>query len=274
MTDLVVPESTALMGVIERAALDPNVDIDKMERLLGMQERIVAKQAEQAFTTAMCAAQSEMPMIPRDGINNQTGSAYSYFETILKRITPIYTLHGFSLSFGTGVADIEGEHRVTCDVSHREGHSKQFHLDLALDDQGIKGTKNKTAVHATGSTNSYARRYLTLMIFNLATGDDNDGQQGDDASNEIEKLVAVYKKAARHMESVMENIETVLLVKEGLLTKEYEAAAEAWFELDNETKTALWVAPTKGGCFTTEERNTIKTAGFREAFYGPAETSD
>jgi len=36
-------------------------------------------------------------------------------------------------------------------------------------------------------------------------------------------------------------------------------AIEAWNELDTDTKTALWLAPTKGGCFTTVERAIMKS---------------
>lgn len=47
------------------------------------------------------------------------------------------------------------------------------------------------------------------------------------------------------------------------------SGAEAWFELDNDTKQALWKAPTKGGVFTTEERAIMQLREFRESFYGP-----
>jgi len=40
-TPVVHDESAALISIISRAASDPNVDIDKMERLLQMQERIL-----------------------------------------------------------------------------------------------------------------------------------------------------------------------------------------------------------------------------------------
>ena len=39
----------------------------------------------------------------------------------------------------------------------------------------MKGTQNKTATHAFGSTMSYGRRYLKLMIFDVATTDEDDG---------------------------------------------------------------------------------------------------
>lgn len=177
MTEMVVSESSAMMGVIERIALDKDYPIEKMERLLDMQERIMDKQAEQAYSQAMCAAQAEMPTIEKDAKNDHTKSRFSKHETIIQKIKPIYTHHGFSLSFGTGDARNEGQLRITCEVSHSGGHSKQFHIDLDPDDTGAKGNATKTKVHGAGSTNSYGRRYLTLMIFNLATGDDNDGNQ-------------------------------------------------------------------------------------------------
>ena len=54
----VQPETSALISMIERAARDPSVDIDKMERLLQMHERVEAKQRESAFNTAMAAVQA------------------------------------------------------------------------------------------------------------------------------------------------------------------------------------------------------------------------
>jgi hypothetical protein len=38
---------TSLLEVISRAASDPTVDIEKMERLMAMHERITARDAEQ-----------------------------------------------------------------------------------------------------------------------------------------------------------------------------------------------------------------------------------
>src|SRR3546814_13380927 len=52
-------ESSSLLAVISRAASDPNVDLDKMERLLAMQERIVARQAEALFASALSERSEE-----------------------------------------------------------------------------------------------------------------------------------------------------------------------------------------------------------------------
>ena len=44
--------------------------------------------------------------------------------------------------------------------------------------------------------------------------------------------------------------------------------ASAWFELSDDEKKALWIAPTKGGAFTTKEREVIKSSEFRKAHFG------
>ncbi|WP_417618786.1 ERF family protein [Oceanisphaera sp.] len=170
-------EATAIIQVIERAAMNPDVDIDKMERLLQMQERILNRNAEQEFNQAMARAQTDMRPVVRDAANEQTRSRYARLETIDRQVRPVYTNCGFSLSFGTDDCPIESHIRITCDVSHTGGHTKNYKVDMPLDMTGMKGNQNKTATHAHGSTMSYGRRYLTLLIFNIAMAhEDDDGQ--------------------------------------------------------------------------------------------------
>lgn len=167
--------ATNLFSVLERAATDPNTDVEKMERLYDMIERNQDSMAVKAYSADMVAAQAKMPKIIADSRNNQTNSNYAKLDTIIQVASPIWAEQGFALSFGEGKADLEGFTRVTLDVIHRDGHSKSYHRDMPLDIAGIKGNTNKTPMHASGSTVSYGRRYLTCMVFNIATGDDNDG---------------------------------------------------------------------------------------------------
>jgi ERF superfamily protein len=169
---------TSLLEVISRAASDPSVDIEKMERLMQMHERITAKDAEIAFNTAMTACQVEMPRVLRNKPNDSTSSKYADLEQLDKICRPIYTKHGFSLSFGTTDCPLAGHARQTCLVSHTGGHSRAYQADIPLDLTGPKGNANKTGVQGFGSTMSYGQRYLTKLIFNIAlTNEDNDGQR-------------------------------------------------------------------------------------------------
>lgn len=185
----VVSESTALISVIERAARDPNIDIDKMERLLAMQEKVFAKNAEADFNAAMSACQAEMPQIVPRSSNEQTNSMYAALEEIDRGARPIYTRHGFALSFGTTDCPLEGCFRQTCIVTHRGGHSRQYQADLPSDMTGIKGNPNKTGVQAFGSTMSYGQRYMTKLVFNIVVGgEDNDGNGPTLGPGQIESI--------------------------------------------------------------------------------------
>ena len=56
-------ETATILAVISRAAADPSVDIDKMERLMQMHERMQAKQSEAAFSADLAAMQCKLPSI-------------------------------------------------------------------------------------------------------------------------------------------------------------------------------------------------------------------
>lgn len=163
-----------MMAVISRAASDPSVDIEKLERLMAMKERMDAKQAEQEFNAAMSAAQSEMGRISADATNPQTRSRYATYGKLDSCLRPIYTRHGFALSYGTRRSEAEGHITILCDVSHSGGHVKQYECDMPSDGKGAKGGDVMTKTHAAGSAMSYGQRYLLKLIFNVAIGENDD----------------------------------------------------------------------------------------------------
>lgn len=174
--DTVVPSSTAIIQVIERAALNPDIDVEKMERLLAMQERIMTQNAKIAFNESMRLAQTEMPKIRRNKENKETHSKYADLEAVTDQAVPIYTKHGFSLSYGTADCPIPGHYRITGLCAHSAGFERSYQADVPIDNTGPKGTQNKTMTHGFGSTMSYGRRYLICLIFNITlTNEDNDG---------------------------------------------------------------------------------------------------
>ena len=173
-----VTESTALISVIERAARDPSIDIDKMERLLAMQQKIFDRTAESAFNAAMTAAQAEMGPISADATNPQTRSMYASYAKLDKRVRPIYTRHGFALSFDEGKSERPDYVLVLCHVSHTAGFSRIYKAEMPADGKGAKGGDVMTKTHAVGAAKSYGKRYLLKDIFNLAIGEeDTDGNE-------------------------------------------------------------------------------------------------
>ena len=182
-----VSGSTAIIQVIERAASNPNVDIDKMERLLQMQERILDRNAKAAYTAALADMQPELPVIPERGkINIGSGKpqGYALWEDINEAIKPILQKHGFALSFRTGQQD--GKIIVTGVLSHREGHSEETTMHLPLDTSG-----SKNAVQAVGSSTSYGKRYTAAALLNLTSrGEDDDGKASGASEPISEKQMA------------------------------------------------------------------------------------
>lgn len=196
---VVASDTASIMAVIDRAARDPSVDVEKMERLMQLYERIAARQAETAYSEAMNAAQEEMGPVSQDASNPQTRSKYASFAALDKAIRPIYARHGFSLSFDTGDGAPENHVRVVCKVSHKSGHSERPHLDMPADGKGAKGGDVMTKTHATMAAVSYAKRGLLKMIFNIAEGDDDgNGATGATASitdSQVETIFDLIKRS-------------------------------------------------------------------------------
>lgn len=164
--------SGGLLDVISRAARDPSVDIDKMERLIAMQERVQARDAEIAFSEAFSAMQPDLPAITKGGAivhKGQTISEFAEWEDINKAITPVLSANGFSLSFKP--AKVDGQVAVTAILRHRLGYKDEATLPLPTDTSGAKN-----AVQSVGSTLSYGKRYAATLLLNLTTeGEDDDG---------------------------------------------------------------------------------------------------
>lgn len=172
----------ALVQMIERAASNPAVDIDKMERLLEMHERVTIRQAKTAYSSALAEMQPNLPVIsergrivvPGKGDKDGHSTPYAKWEDINDAIRPVLHQHGFALSFRTGTAP-DGRVTVTGVLSHRDGHSEETTMTLMHDSSG-----SKNAVQAIGSSTSYGKRYTAMALLNITTrGEDDDAETAD-----------------------------------------------------------------------------------------------
>ncbi|KPB95710.1 ERF family protein [Pseudomonas syringae group genomosp. 3] len=169
----VTAEATTILQIIQQVAMSPSADIDKMERLMAMHERLQAQQAKQQYDEALAKMQEELPVIgERGGIKDKNGriqSTYALWEDINEMIKPVLARHGFGLSFRTprnerGI-EVEGV------LSHRSGHRETTSLLLPADTTG-----SKNGVQAVASSVSYGKRYTAGALLNFTTtGEDDDG---------------------------------------------------------------------------------------------------
>ncbi len=179
-------EPATILQVIARVASDPASDIEKMERLIAMQERMESRQAQVEYDNAMSDAQEAMKPIRANLENPQTRSEYADYSALDKVVRPIYARHGFSLSFDTGDGAPENHVRIICTVAHRSGHRERPRLDMPADGKGARGNDVMTKTHATGAAITYGKRYLLGMIFNLAVTRDDDGNEASGEDSDIE----------------------------------------------------------------------------------------
>lgn len=161
------PESpaNAMMALIERAATSQEIDIDKLDRLLSVKERWDAAQAKQSFDRAMTSFRANVGSIQktRDAHN----SKYAGLAETLSKIRQNLTDVGLSVSWRTEQS--ENLVRVTCIVSHVDGHSEKTTLAASPDTSG-----SKNSIQAIGSTVTYLERYTVFAILGLASTDQDD----------------------------------------------------------------------------------------------------
>lgn len=170
-----------MVSMIERIAMDPNSDLDKLERMLAMKERLEATAAQSSFNESLAAAQAEMPAVAARHNNDQTRSKYAKLADIYEVCKPIAASHGFSFNAIPVAGGREGYINMKWTL-RRGAHIESDVSEVPLDDKGMKGTANKTGTHAYGSTTSYGRRYIFCAVFDIAIGDDNDAANHKNAT--------------------------------------------------------------------------------------------
>lgn len=188
-------ETGAVISMFERMARDASVPLERIERVMDMLREMRKEQAEEDFNEAMASTQRELTPVARDSFNPQTRSKYASYHAIDKAIRPVYTKHGLGVSFDEDRDSSEGFVRVLAFVS-KGRHTKTFHYDSPIVTQGLAGKTMMTLTHARASAVTYAKRYLVGMIFNLSTGEDEDGNMPtSEASGSITEQQASEIKA-------------------------------------------------------------------------------
>lgn len=164
-----------LLEIVSRAARDPAVDVEKLEKLMAMAERQEARIADRAYSDAMRAAQKEMEPVRANANNSQTKSKYATFDALDTAIRPAYSKHGFSISHDTDDSPKEDHVRVVMFVRHIAGHRERLHIDIPCDGKGAKGNDVMTKTHAVMSAVTYGKRGNLGAAFNIVVVTDDDG---------------------------------------------------------------------------------------------------
>lgn len=173
------------MTSLAELAKTPNMTPEILQKYIDANKDMVNFQGQINFNADRAKMAAELPAIEERHRNNQTNSWYAKIEDILDAIYPILAKYGFSVGFENDFPD-DKTIKVTAYLYHKDGHSAKNPVVLPLDIAGAKGNINKTAIHATGSSQTYAQRYalnglIPLRFYNrdnkLSSFDD-DGLTG------------------------------------------------------------------------------------------------
>jgi hypothetical protein len=194
---VVAAETSFLLRLMERAAVDPAADADRLERISMMYERALSREAERIFAAALIKLQRRLPVLDELGeVMDAAGevlSTYARWEDVVETIRPILHRHGFALTFKPGLS-AKGEPLVSGVLRHEAGHKEEAELVLPAD---VSGGKNP--VQAVGSSLTYGQRYVAKMLLNLASrrrGEDDDGVLAGQGASEREAMLELDALAA------------------------------------------------------------------------------
>lgn len=168
-------ETAALVSMVERAARDPNVDIEKFERLMAMRERVEEREARRAYNEAIARARIDIRPILKNRVvdfTSEKGRTHYRHEDlgeIARTIDPVLAANGLSYYFRA--AQEKGHITVTCVIVHAAGHETEASLTGGEDHSG-----KKNALQAVGSAITHLQRYTLKMALGLAASNDDDAQ--------------------------------------------------------------------------------------------------
>lgn len=174
----------SLLELCMMASRDKEMPPANVQLYLNMAKEQERAEAEILFDEAMLAAQSEMPSIPRDSYNKHTKAWWAKIEGVSAKVDPIARKHGFTLKYGVSDPRMDDHYHLFVDVTwvgklsggKKTSFTKRFDADIGRDDKGPKGEGTKSLAQGSGSSITYGRRFLKLMVFDvLVLGMDKDG---------------------------------------------------------------------------------------------------
>lgn len=212
-------QQTSPMQLVE-LAISKDADIDKLERLMQMQERWEAREAEKAFNVALADFQHKCPRIEKR--KQAHNYKYAPLGDIIEQIKE--TLHDCGLSYTFTNEHSDKEIKVTCTITHVLGHRESTSMTVNPDTSG-----SKNAIQSIGSAQTYGQRYTLTGALGITTADEDvDGRLPDE-----------YKKKPPY-KSFQDDKEAITnAIKDGRTAESVIAGLEENWELTERVKQAI-----------------------------------
>ena len=166
-------------------AIEKGLGVEELGKLMDLQERWQANQGKKLFFQAFNEFQANCPDLrkTKEVSFGQTKYNYAPLADITRQIAKV--LRQTKLSYRWEIQDNGDEIKVTCLVSHIDGHTESTTMSSKADTSG-----SKNPIQARGSAIEYLKRYTLIGALGLSTADsDIDGRLPD---VDIDKLHKQY----------------------------------------------------------------------------------
>jgi hypothetical protein len=166
-------------------AINKDLDIDKLSKLMELQREYNADLARKAFFHALTDFQAKSPELrkTKEVAFGDTKYFYAPLADIARQIKD--TCKACNLSYRWEIQDNKEEIHVSCIITHSDGHSERTTMTANPDTSG-----KKNAIQARGSAIEYMKRYTLIGALGLTTADtDIDGRMPE---LDIDKLHKQY----------------------------------------------------------------------------------
>lgn len=122
---------------------------------------------------------------------------------------------------------------------------------------------NKTSALENAETSAVGRAlaFFGMGGTEIASADEVAGAISQQKEDQASEYLMKHNDVLRDSQVLM----AVAQMKESLASDDYIYVAQVEAELDREEMVALWVAPSKGGVFTTEERTKLRSDAMNQA---------
>jgi hypothetical protein len=159
-------------------AIASNAPLETIREFMAMVREQDAYDARKAYFAAMAKAAGEFTSVAKTKAvdftsksGQRTNYNYADLDAFLDMARPVLAKHGLTVTFDTDDTN-PNRIKITCEITHEQGHTKSVALSDAPDQSG-----NKNAIQAVVSTVSYLQRATLRVALGLSPGHDDDGQR-------------------------------------------------------------------------------------------------
>ena len=230
---------------------------------------------------ALCAVQSDLAQagISKDDTNNFDNYKFRGIDAVLNALAPILSKHGVIIMPSVLSSEIRG---ITTSQGKPQQHAKVVVEYTLYDVEGdsIKhqfvGEGMDRGDKAINKACTAAYKYFLFEAFCIPVEGTPDADSESPTAGSHEEVLP-----GKPLEQWVDDLaDSILAIKEAIASGDYAHAAQCWFELSDEEKRGIWVAPTRivdgrrvdtpHAPWTTKERDIMKSKEFKAAYHGEA----